>query len=87
MHMANQTQKYALLYCRYDSENGFRRYDLFDTSTIAQLDLAVAQKVILRESITQTTNIIYFGSPNAQKINNPEQRQHYVSSIIEHLSN
>lgn len=83
----NPTQTYALLYCRYDSENGFRRYDLFDTSTIAQLDLAVAQKAILRESVTQTKNIIYFGSPNAQKINNPEQRHLYVSSIIKRLSN
>ena len=83
----NPTQKYALLYCQYDSENGFRRYDLLDTSIIAQLDLTVAQEAILHQSITQTKNIIYFGSPNAQKINNPEQRQHYVSSIIKRLSN
>ena len=84
--MVNTTQEYALLYCKYDSENGFRRYDLLDTPTIAQLDLAVPQKAILHESITQTTNIIYFGSPNAQKINHPEQRQHYVSTIIKCLS-
>lgn len=79
-------QTYALLYCKYDSASGNRRYDLLSSSSIAQLDIEIARTAVTDKPLSEVLQIIYYGSPNAQKMSDSSNRNQYVSSIIRRLN-
>jgi hypothetical protein len=77
---------YALLYCQYDSASGSRRYDLLPNETITQLDLAVAYQAAQAQPLSEVTKIVYYGSPQAQQMAQPLERQQYALSIVNQVS-
>ena len=79
-----QEQKYALLYCNYDSEKGNRNWKQLlndDRDILIEIDLEVALAA-LADGRNDAGTIIYYGSPLAQTLEDyPAHREVYAKAI------
>jgi hypothetical protein len=79
------SQHYALMYCEYDPQQGNRDWtNLLKSDRVREIDLLIAQLALnTGESETTVTEILYWGSPAAQQINDFYERTNYAASIVE----
>lgn len=73
---------YALLYCSLDTFNGNRDYRRLTRERIVALDREIVDRCF-HENIEaiEVYRTLWFGSPNAQSLDN-ERRKNYVVNLI-----
>lgn len=79
------SQNFVFLYCHYDSQHGNRDWkSLLSRNEVQKIDLKIAQRALAAGELETTViEMLYWGSPFSQQINDFCERTDYAASIVE----